>query len=120
MEDSNSVAETIHDEQQSAKDADAGRLHEVALSEVLTVVMDSWQWPKPVNGQHARDFSLVEWLTDSMDAYELSVFVVGLMDEQTHYHEKMRLEKLLRAHLSTSDIVAERVAMLRAEERNES
>lgn len=124
MEDSNSVAETIHDEQQSAKDADSGRLHEAALEDVLGVVLEHWQYPRRsfLGTAAPAKFDLKEWLSQEFDGHRLATLVCGLIDDSgtLNYETKTGLVMKLKAHLSTSDIVAERVAVLRAEERNES
>ncbi len=118
MSDPVSISELRHDEQQSAKDADAGRLHEAALDDVLTCVMSEWEWPRRINGAtYRQQFSLFGWMTETMDSWEIAVLAVAFMDDVTRYDSKMSLERKLRAHLSTSDIVAERVAVLAAQEK---
>ncbi len=119
MEDSITPAELQHDRQQSATDAAQARWHEAALEDVLGVVLEHWQWPKPVGDHTPAQIDLQEWLTEHYDAYGLADIVAHLLDDALRYDMENTVINALKAHLSTSDIVAERVAVLLAEELQE-
>ena len=114
--------ELQRDRQQSATDAAQARWHEAALDDVVGIVMENWQYPKrALTGRNFVQFDLREWLAQTYDSHEFATIVCGFMDDTSVivYEVKLGIMKKLRAHLSTLDLVAERAAVLAAEELQE-